>query len=268
MNTITKYTRLIAYSLIVLACITACSTMPGKQAPVVSTSLRDGPPPFPVDVSQLKDAVPKFEPKSIYGNPPSYVAVGKRYYVLDSAKGYDKTGTASWYGSKFHGKLTSTHEPYDMLAMTAASPNLPLPTYARVTNLENGRQVIVKVNDRGPFANDRIMDLSYAAAKKLGYAEKGTAQVRVEAINVKEPANLPKKYFYLQVGAFQQMATAEQIKVKIAETTHQNARIKAISVNDKILYGVQVGPLLDLDKHSVNNQLQRLGFSNAIPVLS
>lgn len=268
MKKITQYFRLVAYCLVIPACITACSTMPGKQQSGVNTSLRDGPPPFPVDVSQLKDAVPKYEPRSLYGNPASYTAVGKRYFVLDSATGYDKIGTASWYGSKFHGRLTSTHEPYDMLAMTAASPNLPLPTYARITNLENGRQVIVKVNDRGPFANDRIMDLSYAAAKKLGYAEKGTAKVRVEALNLKEPSDFPKKYFYLQVGAFQQMATAEQIKVKIAQNTHQNARIKTISVNAKILYGVQVGPLLDLEKTTVSNQLQHLGFTNAIAVLS
>lgn len=266
MNKISKFSRLIAYCLVISGCLTACSTMPGKQAGV-NTSLRDGPPTFAVDVSQLKNATPKYEPKSLYGNPPSYTAIGKRYYVLDSAKGYDKVGTASWYGSKFHGKLTSTHEPYDMLAMTAASPNLPLPTYVRVTNLENGKQVIVKVNDRGPFAEDRIMDLSYAAAKKLGYAEKGTTKVRVEAINVAEPRLLPKKYFYLQVGAFQQMAKAEQVKVKILQTTHQNARIKTISVNDKVLYRVQIGPLQDLQKTTITNQLQRLGFSNTIAVL-
>ena len=162
---IKTFYRLLASSSAILLGLTACSTMPGQShSTTVTTAARDGAPGFPVDVSNLKDAVPKYEPRCAYGNPASYTAIGKRYYVMDSAKGYAKVGVASWYGTKFHGKLTSSHEPYDMLAMTAASPNLPIPTYVKVTNLENGRQVVIKVNDRGPFANDRIMDLSYAAA--------------------------------------------------------------------------------------------------------
>ena len=128
---------------------------------------QDGPPSKNIDVTQIPNAVPKAEPKSQYGNPSSYTVNGKTYYVLKNAQGYDKKGIASWYGTKFHGQLTSTREPYNMYAMTAASTELPLPTYVRVTNLENGRQVIVKVNDRGPFDKDRIIDLSYVAAKKL-----------------------------------------------------------------------------------------------------
>src|SRR5437899_2165283 len=120
-------TRLTISSLAILLGLTACSTMPGQTHPT-TTSSRDGAPSYLVDVSQLKDATPKYEPKCAFGNPPSYTAEGKRYYVMDSAKGYSKVGVASWYGTKFHGKPTSSREPYDMLAMTAASPTLPIPT--------------------------------------------------------------------------------------------------------------------------------------------
>jgi len=270
--------RLIASSLATLLGVTACSTMPGQSHSNIQTSSKDGPPTFPVDVSQLQNAVPQYEPKSSYGNPASYTAVGKRYYVMDSAKGYSKVGMASWYGSKFNGRLTSSHEPYDMLAMTAASPTLPIPTYVRVTNLENGRQIVVKVNDRGPFADNRIMDLSYAAAKKLGYAERGTAKVKVEAITFDTPKsntalakNEPtyhSKQLYLQVGAFKQMAKAEQVKIQVANLTHHSARIETVKLNDKILYRVQVGPLLDQKKADVVQRLHQQGFNNTIILIS
>ncbi len=266
---ITTISRLLVSSLAILLGLTACSTMPGQTKPTITTSQSDGPPPFPIDVSAIKDAVPKYEPKSPYGNPGVYTAVGKQYYVLNTAKGYSQVGVASWYGSKFHGKLTSSHEPYDMLAMTAASPVLPIPTYVRVTNLENNRQVIVKVNDRGPFANGRIMDLSYAAAKKLGYAEKGTTKVKVEAITFEPAQDKPilatsSKTSYVQVGAFQQMAKAEQVKLQVAQLTHQSTRIKPLYVNDKTLYRVQIGPLEDIQKTSVMAQLQHRGFNNTL----
>ncbi len=137
-----------------------------------TVSTRDGAPVTPVNVSQLHDAIPKYEPKSPYGNPNSYTALGKRYYVLDSAEGYTKTGVASWYGTKFHGKLTSNHEPYDMLAMTAASPDLPLPTYVRVTNLDNGKQVIVRVNDQRPVCGWACHGFVVCSGKKVGICGK------------------------------------------------------------------------------------------------
>ncbi len=282
---ISTISRLIASALAVLLGLTACSTMPGQSTPKVTTA--DGPPPFPVDVSQLKDAVPKYEAINAYDNPPFYTIHGKQYYVMSSAKGYSKVGVASWYGTKFHGKPTSSREPYNMLAMTAASPTLPIPTYVRVTNLENGRKVIVKVNDRGPFADNRIMDLSYAAAKKLGYAEKGTAKVKVEAITFDSPSqpgivyaentqqSLPAhikpahtKQVYVQVGAFYQMAKAEQLQSRVAQLTHQETRIEPMVSSDKTLYRVQVGPLQDLQKSNVMDKLQQQGFSNTITVLS
>lgn len=148
-------------------------------------AIEDTAPDEPFNPALVKRTIPHFEPRSRYGNPETYVANNKTYHVLKTAKGYDKVGYASWYGTKFQGHLTSTRKPYDMYAMTAASTTLPLPTYVKVTNLENGRSVIVKVNDRGPFKHERILDLSFAAANLLGYAKKGTARVRVTAIDPK-----------------------------------------------------------------------------------
>ncbi|WP_246168938.1 septal ring lytic transglycosylase RlpA family protein [Coxiella endosymbiont of Amblyomma sculptum] len=146
-------------------------------------TIKDGPPQYHVDVSKIPNAKPKCLPKSKYGNPSFYVMHGKHYRILQSVRGYKKRGIASWYGIRFHGKPTATQEPYDMLAMTGASPILPIPCFVRVTNLSNGRSVIVKINDRGPFVSHRIIDLSYVAAKKLGYVDKGTAFVEVKTID-------------------------------------------------------------------------------------
>lgn len=150
----------------------------------------DGAPSGYFNAHSVPEAVPKAESRSKYGNPTSYRVGRKRYYVMKDAKGYDKKGYASWYGRKFHGQRTSSRERYDMYSMTAASTTLPIPTYVRVTNLENGRSVVVKVNDRGPFHSRRIIDLSYAAAKQLGYAHKGTAYVQVTAIGAQKPRAL------------------------------------------------------------------------------
>lgn len=133
------------------------------------------------DVDRIPEPTVRAEPKSRYGNR-SYSVLGQRYQVLDSAEGYDEVGTASFYGNKFHGRRTSNMEVYDMYAFTAAHKTLPLPSYARVTNLDNGRSIVVRVNDRGPFHPGRIIDLSYAAAVKLGYRDKGTARVEVKGL--------------------------------------------------------------------------------------
>ncbi|MEA3639021.1 MAG: septal ring lytic transglycosylase RlpA family protein [Lamprobacter sp.] len=132
------------------------------------------------------DALPKVEPKSRYGNMRTYVVLGKRYYTKDSSRNHLERGQASWYGKKFHGRKTSSGERYDMHQMTAAHKSLPLPTYALVTNLENGRSAVVKVNDRGPFVGNRIIDLSYAAAKRLDMVNAGTAQVEVRSIDPRD----------------------------------------------------------------------------------
>ncbi|TDB05218.1 septal ring lytic transglycosylase RlpA family protein [Halomonas marinisediminis] len=144
----------------------------------------DAYPEEPPDVSRVADAQPRHEPRSRGGNRPTYQVWGKTYHVLPDASGYVKQGTASWYGKKFHGYATSNGEIYDMYKMSAAHRSLPLPTFARVTSLDNGRSVIVRVNDRGPFHSDREIDLSYAAAARLDILDNGTGRVRVEAIDV------------------------------------------------------------------------------------
>ena len=146
------------------------------QSPTTRTSGSTSRPPPP-------DAVPREEPRSRYGNGPTYEVFGRQYRVMESSHGYVERGVASWYGRKFHGRLTSSREPYDMYAMTAAHKSLPLPTYVEVRNLANDRRVVVRVNDRGPFVKNRLIDLSYAAATKLGIVQAGTGMVEVRAIS-------------------------------------------------------------------------------------
>jgi rare lipoprotein A len=147
----------------------------------------DGPAAPSIDVGTIAEPVPKVEPRSRYGNKQSYSVLGRTYHVLDEVGGYDETGIASWYGNKFHGYMTSSFEPYDMYKFTAAHKTLPLPSYARVTNLDNGKSVVVRINDRGPFHEGRIIDLSYAAAVRIGVWPKGTARVEVRAIDPAQP---------------------------------------------------------------------------------
>jgi rare lipoprotein A len=159
------------------------SQMRAPHATAAERELLDSAPPAGFDLSHVKEPVPKVEPRARYGNHSPYYVFGKRYEVLPDHRGYVARGTASWYGTKFHGRLTSNREPYDMYAYTAAHKSLPLPVYARVTNLENGRSAVVRINDRGPFVGDRLIDLSYAAAVKLGVHIKGTAPVEVRVID-------------------------------------------------------------------------------------
>lgn len=147
----------------------------------INRAHKDGAPWWDVDVSRIPDAVPTLHTGPYKANP--YTVLGKTYFPLTNSNTYVATGTASWYGTKFHGQNTANGEVYDLYGMSAAHKTLPLPSYVKVTNLDNNRSVILRVNDRGPFYSDRIIDLSYAAAKKLGYAEIGTARVRVEGID-------------------------------------------------------------------------------------
>lgn len=170
-------------SVVILALVAGgCAT----QSPTDASAMRRS-----IDPHSVPDAVPRVEPHAKYGNPPSYEVFGKRYRVLPSNKGFVQTGIASWYGEDFHGKRASNGDTYDMFAMTAAHKELPLPTYARVTNLENGRSVVVRINDRGPFHANRVIDLSWVAAAKLGLDAKGTGLVEVRAIDPLDPDPLP-----------------------------------------------------------------------------
>ncbi len=183
----------------------------------------------------MPDPVPRKEPKSARGNPSTYTVNGQSYRVLESAAGYYATGLASWYGSKFHGRLTSSGEPYDMFKLTAAHRVLPIPTYLKVTNLENGRSTVVRVNDRGPFHSERIIDLSYAAAVKLGFENTGTARVRVESME-EAPS------YVLQAGAFRDITAADALKDALTRLT--GARAYVVQVADDRLYRVRLGPVV------------------------
>lgn len=231
----------------------------------------DGAPKWHIDVNKIHSPVPHYLPKSKYGNPAFYTIKGKRYYVLKSARGYDKRGIASWYGTKFNGQLTSTRERYNLAAMTAASPDLPIPCFVRVTNLENGRQVIVKVNDRGPFAANRIIDLSYVAAVKLGYANKGTALVEVTSIDVPNPLERTHREFahhqpqmYLQVGAFEYASNAEHLEARLRHLTRRPIRI----THTDRFYRVQIGPLMTVaESDDLQARIGRAGLGRAITVI-
>lgn len=235
---------------------------------------RDGVPEESVDVSYIPDAVPKVEPRSRYGNPKSYIVNGRRYYVMSRSGGYFERGIASWYGTKFHGRRTSSGEPYDMYAMTAAHRTLPIPTYVQVTNLRNGRKIIIRVNDRGPFHQNRIIDLSYAGAKKLGIAAKGTGLVEVRAIDPRAPNEKPVKLrtasrssdssnFYLQVGAFAELINAERLKSQLAAMGESLVRINQAVVSGQTFYRVRIGPIMSVEAaDSLVDMLAELGIDN------
>lgn len=166
--------------------LAACTSLPAPRPapePAPAAPLAAAVPAPPLDLDSIPDAVPRAEPRSSHGNPPYYDVFGQRYTVLPTSEGFIERGVASWYGPNFHGKSTSSGEPYDMYAMTAAHRTLPIPCYARVTNLSNGRSVIVRINDRGPFASNRIIDLSYTAAAKLDMIRAGTAFVQLQTIS-------------------------------------------------------------------------------------
>nr|VFJ65413.1 MAG: rare lipoprotein A [Candidatus Kentron sp. DK] len=238
-------------------------------------SKQDGPPRFRrLNPDDIRDAVPRVEPKSRYGNPPSYVVFGKRYHVRSRSVGYVKRGIASWYGRKFHGRRTSNGETYDMYAMTAAHRSLPLPTYVQVTNLDNRRRAIVRVNDRGPFHSQRIIDLSYAAAVKLGVARTGTAHVEVRAIDPRRwkkpwraehpvPAREEHPNLYVQVGAFTSRSSAERLQARLRATVNDPVRITATPGLEHALYRVRLGPFIDAEyANRLSEKLAGLGFGD------
>lgn len=222
----------------------------------------DGPPPFFIDTRDIPNAVPKQETQSLYGNDPFYVTNGACYFPLVSSEGYKERGTASWYGTQFHSLNTSSGEPYNMLALTAAHKTLPIPTYVRVTNLKNHRSIVVRINDRGPFCNDRLIDLSWAAAKKLGIH--GTAPVEVVALSPHARPNPDaKKFIYtLQVAAFKTAARTEKVKQQLTKKFPK----EDISIHkSKNFYRIRMGPYNDINKvRQLKTRLKRLGYSDPV----
>jgi len=254
-------------------------------------------------LSRIADAnKPRIEPKSRRGNPKSYVVFGKRYYPKASSKGHVERGLASWYGKKFHGRKTSNGERYNMYAMTAAHKTLPLPTYARVTNLTNGCSTVVRINDRGPFHGNRIIDLSYSAARKLGMAAKGVAMVEVRAIGPGRPKSKRQRssrafakntceaktrvrkvavsttgrksmvtgrpLLYLQVGAFGNRVNAERLRRRLANHITERIRICTPEDNKMPWYKVQIGPFTSRTRaHDLSQQLAGLGLNRSYIVV-
>ena len=265
-----RIARALAPGLLLGLALTACQSTPTPKPAEpfrnIYTQDRDSAPTDPrtVDFNAIPDAVPRDEPRGKYGNKSPYVVLGKTYTVLADARGYRADGIASWYGEKFHGHRTSSFEPYDMYAMTAAHTSLPIPSYVRVTNLDNNRSVVVRVNDRGPFHPDRIIDLSWAAAHKLDYAARGTARVRVEAL---VPEAAPDRAgsaggCQLQLGAF---AAADAAR-RLADTarTVVSLPVQVISGDDG-LHRVQLGPCAGrTDAERISAQLRGAGIANPV----
>lgn len=250
-------------------------------------SVKDGPPPRGMSGSVTPvNAIPGPEPLSRYGNGPDYVVLGKKYRVMESSAGYRQRGVASWYGKKFHGNLTSNREVYDMYAMTAAHKTLPLPTWVEVRNLRNNKTIVVRVNDRGPFVHNRIIDLSYGAATALDMIDDGTSLVEVRALDFGEPAGsrtvravtpqpAPSSSpgtlrdgndIYVQVGAFGDRGNAERRLAFLRQHDVGNARIVASNSGasgQSAIYRVQLGPVADVFEYDrIVDELAGLGIDD------
>ncbi|MBE01541.1 septal ring lytic transglycosylase RlpA family protein [uncultured Marinobacter sp.] len=274
--------------------LAGCASSPETGVSSRYALAQDRAPAGNFDVSSLSDAQPRYEEPRQAGNKSPYTVWGKTYRVLASNDGYVARGTASWYGEKFHGHKTSNGEIFDMYQMSAAHKSLRIPSYARVTNLENGRSVIVRVNDRGPFHSDRLIDLSYAAAKKLGFQERGTAPVEVAAITVRsdgsmflagEPFQLGESHspaasapvvaeastggveqaLFVQLGSFSSRDPAEALVSRVRALLGNPARIRAFQTGSGLFHRVQVGPFeTEEDARQTQALLESHGFSQTI----
>lgn len=268
--------------------ITAC----GSQKPFISDS---APLIHPDNLELTPNAIPRVEAKSRGGNPISYDVFGKTYHVMPSSEGFVQRGIASWYGTKFHGNKTSNGETYNMYAMTAAHKTLPIPSYVEVTDLDNGKKIVVRVNDRGPFHEGRIIDLSYAAATKLGTLKHGTSNVEIRVVNPhsntttalessphqlieQQPSNSVDKkprlspinstnkgFLFIQVGAFGSLENATKIKHQLINELNAPVSVKPNTTNPNPLYLVRVGPYIRIKRADLARlQLHKLGFKNII----
>ena len=263
-----------------LASLVGCGGSPDRPR------FADGHPSvIPPDLASIPDAVPRLEPPSRYGNPPEYEVFGQRYRTMVSSEGFEQRGLASWYGTKFHGRRTSSGEPYDMFAMTAAHRQLPLPSYVEVTNLDNGQRVVVRVNDRGPFVGGRVIDLSYAAAHRIGMVEKGVAPVHIRVISptdqepramrVAGPGSLDAPGLerregnaieprFVQVGAFADRSAAERVEHDLRGLGFGEVRITTLSSTSGVpLHRVRSGPLEDSSAvRAVEERLQQAALQD------
>ena len=273
--------------LLLMASLSGCAA--AERVPLWKLAVAGDGPGNPALLQDYQVKVSNL-PKSRSGNRPQYEVFGNSYAVLDSAEAFSEEGTASWYGAKFHGRPTASGEIYDMHKLTAAHKNLPLPTFVRVTRIDDGRSVVVKVNDRGPFVEDRIIDLSYAAAVKLGMLEEGKAQVRIEALSnhtgddlevqaaevnppvVSEaaaqqqpavpvaPAAPVAMAEYIQAGAFSSGDNAQALALRLGQES--DLPVKTEFQADRQLYRVRIGPLLNAEQiHQARQTLSNAGLS-------
>lgn len=276
--------------------LAACGSSPSRDAPrppdaPVAPPPGDTPPgvapvpppttgnrrPTEAELASIPDAVPRAEARSLRGNPPFYTVLGKRYQVLPNSQGFRERGVASWYGPTFHAKDTSIGETYDMYAMSAAHKTLPLPAYARVTNLANGKSVIVRINDRGPFVGNRIVDLSYTAAWKLDMIRAGTAFVDLEVLT---PGSLPElasqvqarqtipaavpPALYVQAGAFGVEANAQGLVRRLRDAGFDNT-LQLAPTAGAPLHRVRIGPVARVDEFDrIVSRLAALGIEGRL----
>jgi len=274
--------------------LVGCSSTPVPDHSQRYTLKQDRAPAGNFDVSGLQDAVPRYEPPRTAGNRSPYQVWGRSYRVMESNDGYVARGLASWYGEKFHGHKTSNGEVFDMYRMSAAHKSMRIPGYARVTNLDNGRSVIVRVNDRGPFHDDRLIDLSYAAAKKLGYKSQGTARVEVAAITVRPDGSMTlagrsfdpgvstaglantgtlspgsgtsaDQALFVQLGSFTSRDPAEALLARARNLIQRPMRVREINTGFGRFHRAQVGPFRDeAEARDMQYFLESNGFAESI----
>jgi len=278
MSSLRAAATLVALALVLGGCATSPPT-PKQPAAVAAPAkpnsryalAQDSAPLKPISADEVFDAIPRPDPILAVGNMSPYVIDGVTYQVIEDHRNYQERGIASWYGAKFTGHETSNGELYDVYQPSAAHKSLPIPCYARVTNLENGKSIVVRVNDRGPFHSDRLIDLSYAAAVKLGYMEKGTAPVEVEVIDVagvedRRDASYGM-YRYLQLGAFGKESTARTLLEELQDLLSAPVFISPVDTGGTLLYRVRVGPV-DNKQHllALQQRLQDSGYDAGQPL--
>ncbi len=250
-------------AIVLSALLSACVHAPPARQP---SSPSSSPAPLPEEVEKIPDAIPRQEPRSARGNPAFYDVLGKRYFVMADAAGYVERGIASWYGPGFHEASTSNGERYDMYAMTAAHKTLPLPTYVQVTNLKNGKSIVVRVNDRGPFKDGRIIDLSYTAASKLDILRDGTAFVEVRALTSLATPAAPAagSAIFVQAGAFSTERNAADLLERLRLEGVEKGFVRQDQVDGRALYRVRIGPIPNVREFDrIVQRLKSLGIPDA-----
>ncbi|EEX93055.1 putative rare lipoprotein A [Vibrio orientalis CIP 102891 = ATCC 33934] len=251
--------QLLLPTLLASLVLAGCSSSPSKRYSIDD----DIAPDTPISVDHIEDATPQYEPYSLGGNS-NYTLRGESYTIIKDPNGFKQEGQASWYGKKFHGHLTSNGEIYDMYSMTAAHKELPIPSYVKVTNKDNGKTTVVRVNDRGPFHPGRIIDLSYAAALKLDVIRTGTANVAIEVISVDRPTQthkqdaLPK--FIVQVASSKHQDRVETL----AQDLSQKLSVKSYVNSASDIHRVFLGPFNDyMQTQKALEQVKELGYTSA-----